>query len=147
VSRPVAIIDTREQKPYAFPSGRLAMVRRALPAGDYSLEGLEGALAVERKSLADFVNTVIGDRDRWKAELAKLTGYRCAAVVVEACMHDVLAGGWHGGALPSSVLAASLAVTVDYRVPVIWAGDRATAERVTEGLLLRAAFSLVGEGK
>ena len=42
------IIDTREQEGYSFDSRLAATVRRALPAGDYSVAGLEGLVAVER---------------------------------------------------------------------------------------------------
>lgn len=144
--RPVIICDTREQRPYGFPSGRVEVVRAGLPAGDYSVSGLEDQVAVERKSLADLVNTVVGDRDRWKRELDKLKGYRFAAVIVEACIHDVLSGRWHGGAQPNTVLQAVVAVMTDYRIPVLLAGDRATAERMVEAMILRTISGGSGNG-
>jgi DNA excision repair protein ERCC-4 len=141
MGRPVVVCDSREQRPYQFPDGRVFVVRRALPAGDYSIEGMERELAVERKELGDLVNTITGrdNRERWKRELEKLRTYRLARVVVEACVHDVLAARYRSPALPSSVLSAVLAVEVDYGIPVVWAGDRASAERYVEALLLRAA--------
>ena len=78
------IIDTREQEPYSFDPRLATAVRRALPAGDYSVDGLEACVAVERKTLDDFVSTVIHSRERFRAELQKLAGYRAACVVVEA---------------------------------------------------------------
>ena len=60
------VIDTREQEPYSFDSRLVAAVRRALPAGDYSVEGMEERVAVERKSLDDFVSTVIHARRRFR---------------------------------------------------------------------------------
>ena len=83
------IIDTREQEGYSFDPRLAATVRRALPAGDYSVAGLESTVAVERKSLDDFVSTVIHGRERFRNELRKLAGYRAACVVVEAGMLDV----------------------------------------------------------
>ncbi len=59
------VVDTREQEPYGFDAGRVRVIRRALPAGDYSLEGMESTVAVERKSLPDFVSTVIHSRPRF----------------------------------------------------------------------------------
>ena len=47
-SRIPIIIDTREQEAYAFDSQRFSTTRRALPAGDYSLDGSETRVAVER---------------------------------------------------------------------------------------------------
>ena len=73
-------------------------MRRALPAGDYSVVGLEGVVAVERKSLDDFVSTVIHSRERFHRELRKLAGYRAACVVVEAGVIDVLQRRYRGEA-------------------------------------------------
>ena len=49
-------------------------------------------VAVERKSLADFVHTVIHDFDRFAAELEKLSHMDAACVVVEADLDEVLRG-------------------------------------------------------
>ena len=71
------LIDTREQNDYSFS---VPVVRRKLEAGDYSVEGLETRVAVERKSLSDFVSTVIHARKRFHAELRKLADYEFACV-------------------------------------------------------------------
>ena len=81
------IIDTREQEPYSFDPRLATAVRRALPAGDYSVDGIDVCVAVERKTLDDFVSTVIHSRERFRAELQKLAAYRAACVVVEAGIH------------------------------------------------------------
>jgi len=65
VDRVTVVVDTREQEPYTFESGCTEVVRRALPAGDYSIEGHEDSVAVERKTLEDFVSTVIRSRKRY----------------------------------------------------------------------------------
>ena len=51
MDRVTVVVDTREQEPYTFESGCTEVVRRALPAGDYSIEGHEDSVAVERKTL------------------------------------------------------------------------------------------------
>ena len=53
MDRITVVVDTREQEPYSFDSDKVSAVRKALPAGDYSLVGLEERVAVERKSLTD----------------------------------------------------------------------------------------------
>jgi hypothetical protein len=53
--KPILSIDSMEQKPYSFWNFRkwfAVIERRRLPI-DYSIEGLEDQLAVERKSLED----------------------------------------------------------------------------------------------
>ena len=94
------VVDTREQEPYTFPVDGISTIRRKLDAGDYSLEGFEERVAVERKSLDDFVSTVIRHRRRFHAELRKMRRLDAACVVVEAGFDDVLASRYTSSAHP-----------------------------------------------
>jgi ERCC4-type nuclease len=137
-SEPLSVVvDTREQEPYVFASEHVAVVRRALAAGDYSLDGHETTVAVERKSLDDYVASVIVERERFLRELALLAKYELACVVVEATLEDVIAHRYRSGAHPNSVVGATLAIIVDHRVPVYFCGDRQLACRIVEGILRR----------
>lgn len=131
------VVDTREQEPYSFPPRRFVVERRALPAGDYSLAGLEREVAVERKTAEDFVHTVIRDRDRFRKELLKLAEYDRACVVIEAGLDDLLGGAYRSGAHPSSVVGAALSIIVDYGIPVYFCSNRQCACRFVEEYLLR----------
>jgi len=132
------IIDTREQEPYSFDPRLSATVRRALKAGDYSLGGLEDQVAVERKTLNDFVSTVIHSRTRFREELRKLRGYRAACVVVEASLLDVLQKRYRGEAHPSAVLGNALSIILDFRLPVFFCGNRQAGCHFTQAYLLAA---------
>ncbi len=139
------VIDTREQAPYEFDC---QTVRGKLDAGDYSVEGLEQAVAVERKSLPDFTSTVIHDTDRFCAELEKLASYEAAAIVVEGDLDRVLRGQETAalrGARPESVLGAALWLGLTYGVPVFWCGSRQAARAFTNGYL-RMFVRLRAEG-
>jgi len=120
------IIDTREQKPYGFPAG-FCSCRKALPAGDYSLEGFETRLAFERKSLDDFVKSVINDRKRFYQELEHLTLYDEAFVIVEASWDDIMQKRYTSGAHPNSVWGFALDIMRRFSIPVLFLGDRQTA--------------------
>ena len=133
------IVDTREQEPYGFDPRLVIAVRRALPAGDYSVAGLEQMVAVERKTLDDFVGTVIRASGRFSRELSRLERYVRACVVVEADLSDVLAGRYRGDAHPQSILGSALAISVDFGIPVFFCSNRQVACRFVEGYLLRAA--------
>jgi len=133
----VIAIDTREQEPYGFDPSRVATVRRALPAGDYSLAGRETDVAIERKTLEDFVSTALHARERFARELRRLASYDFACVVVEASMEDVLQHRYRSAAHPSAVFGAMLSILVDHRVPVFFCGDRQVACRFVEDLLAR----------
>ena len=132
------IIDTREQEEYSFDSRLAAVMRRALPAGDYSVAGLEGCVAVERKSLDDFVSTVIHGRERFRNELRKLEGYRAACVVVEAGVADVLQHRYRGHAHPNAVLGSALSIILDFRIPVFFCSNRQAACQFVQAYLLAA---------
>ena len=135
---PTILTDTREQEPYSFDPRLAATERCALPAGDYSVAGLEGVVAVERKSLDDFVSTVIHSRERFHRELQKLADYRAACVVVEAGVLDVLQRRYRGAAHPSAVLGSALSIILDFRVPVFFCSSRQAACHFVQAYLLGA---------
>jgi ERCC4-type nuclease len=132
------IIDTREQEEYSFDSRLVATIRRALPAGDYSVAGLENTIAVERKSLDDFVSTVIHSRERFRKELRKLAGYQAACVVVEAGVVDVLLHRYRSDAHPNAVLGSALSIILDFRIPVFFCSSRQAACQYVQAYLLAA---------
>jgi ERCC4-type nuclease len=132
------IIDTREQEGYSFDPRLAATVRRALPAGDYSVAGLENTVAVERKTLDDFVSTVIHSRQRFRNELRKLAGYRAACVVVEGGVLDVLLHRYRGDAHPNAVIGSSLSIILDFRIPVFFCSNRQAACQFVQAYLLAA---------
>jgi DNA excision repair protein ERCC-4 len=132
------VVDTREQEPYSFDPRLVTAERRALPAGDYSVAGLEAMVAVERKSLDDFVSTVIHNRMRFRKELRKLAGYRAACVVVEAGVLDVLLGRYRGDAHPNAVLGSAMSIILDFHIPVFFCSSRQAACQFAQAYLLAA---------
>lgn len=128
------VVDTREQQEYTF---NCPTVRRKLEAGDYSVEALEDKVTVERKTLEDFVHTVIRERDRFRNELLKLQTYMCSCIVVEASFEELLSGNYRSGAHPASVAGAAISIIVDYGVPVFFCSNRQCACRFVQEYLLR----------
>lgn len=76
-----AIVDTREQA--AWDLAPMKIVSRGLDVGDYSILGLESVIAIERKSLPDFVMCCGGERERFQRELDRLRGWPVHAVIIE----------------------------------------------------------------
>jgi len=129
------VIDTREQAPWGFDC---PTVRRKLDAGDYSVDGLEGAVAVERKSLKDFVSTVFHSFKRFHREMERLATYEAACVVVEADLDAVLRGAEAEalrGVGPDALLGAALWLSLVHRVPIYWCGSRPAARAFTDAFL------------
>ena len=99
---------------------------------------MESVVAVERKSLDDFVSTVIHSRARFRAELRKLAGYRAACVVVEAGLLDVLQGATGVAPIRTRVLGNALSIMLDYRIPVFFCSNRQAACQFVQAYLLGA---------
>jgi len=76
------VVDSRERYAWKFSAQQATTVTRALPCGDYGV-GVEGRMiaAVERKSLADLVSSLINGTLRYA--LGELATLPRAAVVVE----------------------------------------------------------------
>lgn len=134
----VIVVDTREQLPYAFDPERVQVVRRTLPAGDYSIEGFENRVAIERKTLDDLVSTVIHARERFGRELTELRAYDFACIVVEADFEDVLEHRYRGYARPLAIVGAVAAIVASRGIPVFFLGDRQNAVLFVEKLLEKA---------
>lgn len=92
-------IDTREQAPYRFTgmqddNGRPLIVPLitdvALASGDYSIAGLEDRVAIERKSLSDWFQSIGRERDRFEREMQRLAEMKFAAVVIEGDWESIL---------------------------------------------------------
>jgi hypothetical protein len=76
------LVDTREQYAYRFGSQQAVVLRRALPCGDYGVTFAgQFVAAVERKSLADLVSSLMNGKLRYA--LGDLAALPRAAVVVE----------------------------------------------------------------
>lgn len=133
---PTIIIDNREQTPWRF-SARVQVVRGTLKTGDYSISGLEGAVAIERKTREDLVNTLTHGRDRFRAEMNRFRGFLFAAIFVESDLFPIEDGRYHSAASPKSVIASVASLMADFGVPVIFCGNRAGASALAEDVLCR----------
>ena len=107
----VVVIDTREQLPYLFPRCRASVHK--LEAGDYSLEGYENVMAVERKSANDFFGSLVNNkdkdnRDRFERELEILKGYKFKALVIEAEEQEILQPEMYGRGISSNSIKGSI---------------------------------------
>lgn len=140
----VILIDSREQWPWTF-AGDIATERRGLRAGDYSVVGYEGELAIERKSLDDLLATLSWGRERFDREIEKLAKMRRACIIVEAAIDDVLVGLARSRMSAASVLGSIAAIHADHGIPTIWAGSRPTAAAYAIRFLRRGAANLHAE--
>ena len=86
VPKPVVLVDTREQQPLSFErfGNWIQGERRAtLSTGDYSVEGMESVITLERKSLIDLIGTLMHGRTRFLNECERMTQFRHRAILVD----------------------------------------------------------------
>lgn len=112
---------------------------RHLVTGDYTIDGFEHALAVEKKSLADLFGTVGQGRERFERELDRLNRLDFAAVVVEAEWSTILTDPpRHTQLCPKTVFRSVLAWQQRWRGVHWWFCDgRRHAEVTTFRILER----------
>lgn len=127
----VVAIDTREQRPYRFA----VCERKTLPSGDYSIIGLEGRIAIERKTKEDAYSSLGQGRARFERELQRLARFDYAAVVIEASLPEFLQVPAFSHMNPKAAASSIIAWSVKYRVCVFFAGDRRHGNALTRQLL------------
>lgn len=128
------VIDTREQTPLVFPDG-VPTSSGTLAHGDYSIKGLTDLVAVERKSLPDFIACVGRERDRFVKELLALRGYKCKSVVIEATAKQLYSGGWRGMIKPEHAIGSIHSWRNKYGIEFIYAGNHELAALEVYNLL------------
>ena len=97
-SKPFTIIkDTREQDGYSFAASSSryhtcnGMVSRKLDTGDYSIEGLEDKLCIERKaSVVEFANNVGHDQVRFLKEIERMKDFPHKFIILEFSLSELI---------------------------------------------------------
>ena len=125
IPKPVVLVDTREQFPLSFAhfSNWIAETKKQkLDAGDYSVQGMEHLLMLERKSLADLITTLMQNRKRFFKSCERLSMYRWRALLVEASYEDIKSPYDEGytKAHPNAVSGSLDALEVKFGIPVIY---------------------------
>lgn len=80
------IIDTREQQPWIFE--RTTAENKKLDTGDYSVEGYENILCIERKkSVSEIANNIT--ESRFKDVIERMNNYKYAFLILEFNLNDI----------------------------------------------------------
>lgn len=144
VPKPIVIVDSREQHPFQFLPNHRNWIggerRLALKTGDYSIEGMEELLSLERKNLADIVACTVTYRKRFLASCARLARFRWKAILIEATFEDIKSGFEQFG-IPSEVHPNAVTGTLDaieakFGIPIIYTSTihQLAAERAASWL-------------
>ncbi len=127
---PRIAIDTREQLRYQFDG--YESYRTTLKTGDYSLEGFETVLAVERKNKSDAWGCLTEGRKRFERCLERLSALDRSAIVIEASMAEfVIPPPQIKRVNAATAMGSYISWSTKYRIPVFFAENRQWGERVT----------------
>lgn len=87
----IIIQDTREQYPWDFSFYEVDTVVRKLDTGDYSLEGEENNICIERKRSTGELSQNLGSkRATFERELERMTFIRDRYLILEFSIQDLL---------------------------------------------------------
>jgi ERCC4-type nuclease len=147
----VCLVDSREQAPWQF-SGvviekRLWLIKRkvaGLKTGDYSIEGFEDRLVIERKSGSDLVGSITAGNARFRREHERMKaivdagGFAC--VIIEDSLSrlcDELDSDAGRKVTGDVIIGATASWPMKYSCPWFWAGDRRHAELLAFRVMLK----------
>ena len=135
IPKPTILIDTREKAPFEFsrfPNWIAGEIRQKIDAGDYSIQGMEKLLSLERKTLSDLITTVMQQRTRFFKMCEQLAKYRWRALLIEASYEDIktpYGEEYETMAHPNAVSGTLDALEARFGIPVIYTSvDRRLAE-------------------
>jgi len=135
---PVAIVDTREQVPLSFRrfKGWFARIKhRALPLGDYSVEGMENSCVVERKDLADLIHSFTTNRKVFVDRLRCMSNLPHALLIITAPLSEIKAEYPYRAANPNRITQSLIAVLAGLRVPFICTETHELGEEIVASYL------------
>ena len=136
------IIDTREQQPWEFEY--VAHANRKLDTGDYSVEGYETLLCIERKkSVSEIANNIT--EKRFRDVLERMKQYKYSFLILEFDLDDVYrypVGSnvpkrmWnHLKVTPGFIMKHLLEIQLKYGIHVVFCGDPSNASRMALTLM------------
>jgi len=152
----VIVVDSQEAKyPYLF-HGELIVRKRLLVdgirTGDYSIQGLEHKITIERKTVTDLYSSLSTRREKFMEEMKRVQFFDCKALLIEGTYDQVINAPKTGyvrkfsGMRRESVLGSLVKINMEYGITVIFAGNRKNGEEWTLHTL-KMYFKKKREGK
>lgn len=150
-TKPKIIVDTREKTPWDWDGDEAfeEVIVRKLDAGDYSLEGLEDVVSIERKASADeLLNNFMTNKQRIYAEFERMKDYTFKFIIIEQDLETLMDPKSYyinrlknrrkrppSPRMPIAIVVSNLTkLMLEHDIHVIFAGSR--AQNMARGILL-----------
>lgn len=141
------IIDTREQQPWLFDN--YATSKRKLDTGDYSIEGLENLLGIERKkSVSEFANNIV--ESRFQDVVDRLSQLKYSFLLFEFDLKDILiypVGStvpkkwWNNIKItPAFIMKNIMELQLLHGIRIVFCGSSGNAEKMAEYILKKVHY-------
>jgi ERCC4-type nuclease len=142
------IQDTREQTPWSFGfEYTVAQEIGTLATGDYTIQGFEDKLCIERKGCIEEFATNLGkDFGRFKKELIRMDSFPHAFIICEFPLKDLIEYPFHnhnkrlqemaklGG---KYLLKQIMQIQLDHNVKIMFCSNRFYAQQLALSLMKR----------
>jgi len=99
-------------------------VIRKLDTGDYSIEGMEHLITIERKSISDLWGTLTTGKDRFHREMQRAVHIPSRYIIIEGSLKDVYSGCYFSKVSPEFILSSLASLEFDYGIRVVFADKR-----------------------
>ena len=124
---PLIIVDTREKKPWRFnrTDNCRGTISQKLNVGDYSVQGIESVVTIERKgSVSELYGNLGKGRTRFFAEIERMGDMKYKFVVCEFTFGQLLKQPRFSKMSPNSILGSIISLQLKYNVHFIFAGNK-----------------------
>lgn len=124
------VVDTREQRPlFTSPPEGLIIIKKALKHGDYSIQGFEDKVAVERKKMSDLMSYIGSERERTCAKLEAMRDLEWKALVVEESWDDLFLPKMYSRLSASTIRQALVSFNVRFGLHIFCHSIRSECEK------------------
>ena len=128
------VVDTREQTPLWTKN----VIIKKLDTGDYSIEGYEDKISLERKSLGDLFGTLGKGHTRFKKELERALKLDYFAIIIEgsysSCYNKDFDGAFHSKMRGYVITSILFTIHLKYKVPFFFTNGRTESKRIIKEL-------------
>jgi len=144
------IRDSREKKGCGWSFKASAncdgMVIKKLDTGDYSIEGYEDLIMVERKTIPDLWGSLGQWRERFMKEMDRALEFPVRYLIIEGTLSDINKGFRYSKLRPEFILASLISLEVKYGIHVIFTNKRKDIARTYVRKLLAKLFQYCEDG-
>ena len=122
------VIDTREKNPWNFMDHK--QIHKKLDVGDYSVEGLEDQVVIKRKTLNDYIRSILQDKVRFTKVLNKLSEMEHSCIIVEEPYQHVWDKNYYSKVNPQYINNRTKTIKNTFGIPVFFSKNRNRAKKI-----------------